>query len=270
MDYIGKYEEQTFPKERRIIADIFDIAMKKHYVGALAEVDVTEGRRIINAEDSRDEDRLSFTGWIARCVAEAVSENKYMHAIRWGKKRLILFDDIDISIVVETNSKSLTLPKPLIVRRAQAKTVREITNEIRNAQRQRTREGWEQLGEGSGKRIAQLARVFPSLPKVLRRLVYRKWNDPFFIKKNLGTVLISSVGMFTKIAGWGISAATHPLVFILGGIGRKPCVVDDDRIEIRELLSVTMLFNHDTVDGAPAARFAQRLVDLVQSAFGLR
>ncbi len=268
MDYIGDYEECVFPKERQIIVDIFDMAVKKHYVSALAEVDVTEGHKIISSEP--DEHRLSFTGWIARCVAEAVSENKFMHALRRGKKKLVIFDDVDISIVVETNSKSLLLPKPLIVRRAQTKTVREITNEIRLAQNQDVTNGWEMLGEGSGKRIAQLARVFPSLPKIFRLLVYRKWRDPFFIKKNLGTVLISSVGMFTKMACWGISAATHPLVFILGGIGRRPCVVDNDRIEIREMLSVTMLFNHDTVDGAPAARFGQRLAELVQSAFGLK
>lgn len=43
----------------------------------------------------------------------------------------------------------------------------------------------------------------------------------------------------------------------------------DGRIEIREYLSLTLSFNHDVIDGAPAARFAQRLKELIESAYGL-
>ncbi|NWF96502.1 MAG: 2-oxo acid dehydrogenase subunit E2 [Candidatus Thorarchaeota archaeon] len=269
MDYIGKYEEQVYPKERVIASDIFDLGMKRHYVSGLAEVDVTEARRILSEQAASGEEKLSFTGWVTKCIAQAVSEHKIVHAMRHGKKHLIVFDDIDVSVLLETNFKDGTIPKPLIVRRAQDKTVSQITNEIRAAQRQKLSDSWEQLGEGSGERIARLARIFPSLPKVFRRIVYRKWKDPFFVKKNLGTVLVSSVGMFARMGGWGLPIGTHPLVFILGGIGRKPGVVED-RIEIRDMLSVTMMFNHDVVDGAPVVRFGQRLADLVQSAFGLR
>ena len=34
---------------------------------------------------------------------------------------------------------------------------------------------------------------------------------------------------------------------------------DTVRVEIREYLNLTITFDHDVVDGAPAARFAQRL-----------
>jgi len=34
-------------------------------------------------------------------------------------------------------------------------------------------------------------------------------------------------------------------------------------------LSLTISFNHDIIDGAPAARFAQRLKDLIESGYGL-
>ncbi len=44
-------------------------------------------------------------------------------------------------------------------------------------------------------------------------------------------------------------------------IAERPGVVDG-RIEVREYLSVTMSFDHDIVDGAPAARFAQRWKEL--------
>jgi pyruvate/2-oxoglutarate dehydrogenase complex dihydrolipoamide acyltransferase (E2) component len=44
----------------------------------------------------------------------------------------------------------------------------------------------------------------------------------------------------------------------VGGIGVKPGVVDG-HIAIREYLSLTISLNHDLIDGAPAARFTERL-----------
>jgi pyruvate/2-oxoglutarate dehydrogenase complex dihydrolipoamide acyltransferase (E2) component len=38
---------------------------------------------------------------------------------------------------------------------------------------------------------------------------------------------------------------------------------------MREYLSVTVTFDHDIVDGAPAARFTQRLTDLIERGYGL-
>lgn len=42
------------------------------------------------------------------------------------------------------------------------------------------------------------------------------------------------------------------------------------QICIREYLNVTLDFDHDIVDGAPAARFGQRFRELVESGHGLQ
>jgi hypothetical protein len=68
--------------------------------------------------------------------------------------------------------------------------------------------------------------------------------------------------------GWGIPVPNHTLQLTLGGIARKPGVIDD-RIEIREYLSVTISFDHDIVDGAPAARFVQHLRELVEGGYSV-
>jgi hypothetical protein len=84
-----------------------------------------------------------------------------------------------------------------------------------------------------------------------------------------GTVGITSVGMFGEGSGWGFGTPDgHTLSLVVGGIARKPAVVGD-RIEPREMLSLTVAFNHDVVDGAPAARFTQRLKELIESGCGL-
>ena len=60
----------------------------------------------------------------------------------------------------------------------------------------------------------------------------------------------------------------YTLNITLGGIATKPGIVDG-RVEPREYLQVTLSFDHDIVDGAPAARFAERLKGLIEAGTGL-
>ena len=84
-----------------------------------------------------------------------------------------------------------------------------------------------------------------------------------------GTVGISSVGMFGKgHAGWGIAIGSHSLDLVVGGTARKPAYVED-HLEPRDILDVTIIFDHDVIDGAPAARFTRNLVELIESGYGL-
>jgi 2-oxoacid dehydrogenases acyltransferase (catalytic domain) len=41
------------------------------------------------------------------------------------------------------------------------------------------------------------------------------------------------------------------------------------RAFLRDYLSMTISFDHDIIDGAPAARFTQRLKELIESGYGL-
>jgi len=74
--------------------------------------------------------------------------------------------------------------------------------------------------------------------------------------------------MFGTGSGWGIPVPNHSLQLTLGGIGEKPGVVDH-RVEVRKYLSVTVSFDHDVIDGAPAARFIHRLKKLVENGDGI-
>jgi hypothetical protein len=47
----------------------------------------------------------------------------------------------------------------------------------------------------------------------------------------------------------------------------KPAVVQG-RVEPREIVHLTVVFDHDVLDGAPAARFTRRLVELIASGSG--
>lgn len=83
-----------------------------------------------------------------------------------------------------------------------------------------------------------------------------------------GTVGVTGLGMAGRGGGWGLAPAGQSLLLIVGGIACKPAVIDE-RVEPRDVLDLTVAFDHDVVDGAPAARFVNTLVDLVQSGYGL-
>lgn len=82
--------------------------------------------------------------------------------------------------------------------------------------------------------------------------------------------MVTSVGRFGRkgTTYWAIPTSLHTLSFAMGGISRKPGVIGD-KIEIREYLCMTILVDHDVVDGAPATRFAARLAELVENGYGL-
>jgi pyruvate/2-oxoglutarate dehydrogenase complex dihydrolipoamide acyltransferase (E2) component len=107
------------------------------------------------------------------------------------------------------------------------------------------------------------------LPGFVRALGWRVVaGRPAWFKRLGGTVGMSAIGMFGPGGGWGIPIAPPTLMVTIGGIAAKPRFVAGE-VQERELLGVTLSFDHDIVDGAPAARFTARLAELVQGADGL-
>jgi pyruvate/2-oxoglutarate dehydrogenase complex dihydrolipoamide acyltransferase (E2) component len=82
-------------------------------------------------------------------------------------------------------------------------------------------------------------------------------------------VTISAVGMVGKGTGWGIPPSSPSICWItVGGIGRKREDLNGQLIT-RDYLSLTVSFDHNLVDGAPAARFTERFKELIESGYGL-
>ncbi|MBN1288780.1 MAG: 2-oxo acid dehydrogenase subunit E2 [Actinobacteria bacterium] len=266
MDIIGEYTKVPVPDSRLLTIDAMELGLKKRYVKALIEVNVTAAREIIQNEKDRVDGRpLSFTAWLVMCIAHAVSKYPEVHSVL-KRRKLYTFKDVDVTTIVETEHKGKLVPLPVVLRKANQKTVEEISAEINAVRESGTPEGDMVLGDKGTSRVAGLA---VRMPGFIRRLGM-KWyiSDPFRIKKTMGTVIVSSVGMFGLIGGWAIPVSIHPLSFAIGGIARKP-VIGKAGIEPGEVLSVTILFDHDVVDGAYAARFTSHLSGLIQGAHGL-
>jgi pyruvate/2-oxoglutarate dehydrogenase complex dihydrolipoamide acyltransferase (E2) component len=250
------YQVVPYPKIKRWLALTYRSVQHKPMIHGLLEVDVTRARAYLREHQAKTGESLSFTAFLMTCLGKAVDEHKAVQAFRKGRKQLILFEDVDVMTFLEREMNGQKQTIPYTVRAANRKTMREIHQEIRAAQRED---------------VAQAVEGFKALlflPILLSRFLF--WmlgRYPQVAKKYWGTVTMTAVGMFGKGAGWGIPIA-GTLMMTVGGIGEKPGIVDG-QITIRDYLSLTISFDHDIIDGAPAARFTQRLKDLIESGYGL-
>src|SRR5688572_17823870 len=141
------YEIQ-YPSSRQLTFDVGKIGLAKHHVRALLEVDVTEARRLI--KQSRNSGRkISFTPWLIKSIADCVSLHPPVAGVNDAKRnKVLVFEDVDISIVVEKDVNGARVPLPYVIRKADKKTLCEIQDEIESAKSQMVRgEGDYVLGE---------------------------------------------------------------------------------------------------------------------------
>jgi pyruvate/2-oxoglutarate dehydrogenase complex dihydrolipoamide acyltransferase (E2) component len=250
------FEVKPFPRERRDVVDALEVGVHRHMVHALLELDVTRARGLIRDLEASTGERLSFTAFIVASLARAIDANKRLHAYRDWRGRLVLFDDVDVVTLVESEVDAVAIPH--VVRAANRRTVREIHDEIRRIQVE---------PGASAQRSGFLMRLSRFTPGFLRRLFFRALRRaPHSLKRTAGTTLVTAVGMFGIGAAWAVGIVPlHTLCLTVGGITRKPGLVDG-RIEPRECLALTASIDHDIVDGAPAARFARHLRELIEGA----
>jgi pyruvate/2-oxoglutarate dehydrogenase complex dihydrolipoamide acyltransferase (E2) component len=197
---------------------------------------------------------LSLTAYIVKAIAQAVDEHKIMHAVRKGNK-LILFDDVDISTIVERDMEDgHKMPLTYIVRAANKKSFLEISDEIQQAKTA-------PLGDNL---LQSRTKIFAKLPHFMRDIVWwavRKY--PNLRKEIAGTVGVTAVGMFGSGAGWATPITPMTLTLTLGGIVERLQLVEG-QVASREFMCITISIDHDIIDGGPAARFVTRFGELVQ------
>jgi pyruvate/2-oxoglutarate dehydrogenase complex dihydrolipoamide acyltransferase (E2) component len=258
------YRVVEIPPSRRDTHNYLDLYWWRHSIYALLEVDVTVARQFIEEHKAQTGEALSFTGYLAFCLARVVDEDKSVRAYPKGRKHLVIFDDVDAFLPVERKLGGTSAAIPYVIRRANQKTFLEIHHEIREFQNQ-------PVPPSQG--MAAAFRFMMSTPWPLPRLFVRlirtvTRRNPTRAVTAAGTVGVTTLGMAGRGGGWGLAPAGQSLLLIVGGIARKPAVIDE-RVEPRDMLNLTVAFDHDVVDGAPAARFVRRLVELVESGYGL-
>jgi pyruvate/2-oxoglutarate dehydrogenase complex dihydrolipoamide acyltransferase (E2) component len=253
--------EIIFSPYRLLISDAARLAKKKDVIYGLTEFDITDTMKKIRRLRVADGAPLSLTAFIAHCIGRAVEKNPRVHGYRRGN-RLVLFADVDLCLPVEIRIGEDLVPVIHILRRVNRKSLREIEDEIRTVRETG-------IHHPGFRQISSFLRWFSRLPFILRRVFYTGIiRNPDRFRKYMGTVALTAVGMFGAGGGWGLGLSNHTLEVVTGGISRKPLLRDGD-LENRQFLAVTIAVDHDVVDGAPGARFARHLRELVEKGSGL-
>ena len=251
------YQVVDFPRLRELVIDVMVPAESKHMIHVLFEADVTEVRKYRERKKIEGADVPSLTAFIIKCVADAAMINKRITALRFASRKLAIFDDVHVFCDVEAEIDGQSQPTGIVVRQANRKDIIEIHEEIHSY-----------ATEGFKKQIEPMKR-FVKFPRFLRSIFMSSMLfDPNKIAKQGFNTIVTSMGMFGAGGGHIVPYQHCSLCISVGGIIRKPGIVDD-RVEPREYLSITATFDHDITDGAPAARFAQVLKEHIERGHGL-
>jgi pyruvate dehydrogenase E2 component (dihydrolipoamide acetyltransferase) len=169
----------------------------------------------------------AYTDIIARLAALTLQDHPKL-AARWSVDRLQLpaADGFHIGIAVDCE-EGLLVP---VIRDVVRRSLGEIAAE--------------------SKRLIELARA--------GRLPAADMQGGVFTITNLGSYGIDA---FTPIIN-----LPEVAILGLGAIRRQAVVLDDGQIAPREMLTLSLTFDHRAVDGAPAARFLQALARAIADA----
>ena len=146
----------------------------------------------------RDGVRLSFTAFVVACLARAVDADRRVQAFRRGR-RLIVFDNVDVSTLVAVDAAGHRVPLPYVVRDAARKSVMDIHRERRAVQ------------ADPGPMVSDLRGRLGRFDASVRWLVWRMLRrSPRLFKRFGGTVAVTSVGMFGSGQGVGRGPGQPP------------------------------------------------------------
>ena len=172
------------------------------------------------------ENNVSITSGLVFVLSKVLKEiNKFNAHFNSDKKELIVYNNVNIGIAVDTE-KGLMVP---VIRNANKLSLKTTNDQIKKL-----------AGEARNGIITE-----------------DDIKGSTFTLTNLGMMRTE---IFTPVIN-------PPEVAILG-IGRiikKPVIVDEDKISIRELAYLSLSYDHRIIDGADAAKFLEKLAQLIEN-----
>ncbi|PKL85310.1 MAG: dehydrogenase [Ignavibacteriae bacterium HGW-Ignavibacteriae-1] len=260
-----KYKIYKFPQSRIATIDVCEIGKQKHHVTGLIELDISKSREKIRDYNRNNSNKISFTAWIIYVISHTISQYETASSYLNGRNKLIIFEDINVSVIVEKDLNGQKVPIPLLIEKANEISIETIAMLINDAKDKPLTNNDIVLQ----KKADRLEKIYYFLPGFMRRYFWKYLlRHPKLAYTKMGNVAITSIGMMGQVKGWFIPISIHPICFGLSSIIKKPTVVDD-RIEIREILNMSILLDHDVIDGAQMARFINKLSKNIENGLNL-
>ncbi len=139
------YKRLPLSSYRQAVIASASVTKEKNAIHSFTEVDITEPRHLIKEYFERTGEKLSLTAYIVTCLAQVIKEHPQLNSFIKGR-RLIILDDVTVSVLIEREMAGEKVPEPLAIKGAQEKSFRQIHDEIREAKKQQS----DKLGSLSG------------------------------------------------------------------------------------------------------------------------
>ena len=210
---------------RRTIAERMQQSFQESpHIALTVDVDMTEAesarKRFNSQAEKLKQPRITITSLMTKVVAWALVRNPYINASFNGDS-ISLWKDVNIGVATAV-PQGLVVP---VIRGADHLGVSEINMRLVELT-ERARENKLKLDDVQG-----------------------------------GTFTISNLGMFGIRQFRAVINPPESAILAVGSVVRTPIVVDDqDRVEVRPMMSLTISADHRVIDGIVAARFLSDLV----------
>jgi pyruvate/2-oxoglutarate dehydrogenase complex dihydrolipoamide acyltransferase (E2) component len=249
---MNKYESIPLSLNRFAVIASASVTKEKNAIHAFTEIDISEPRRLIREHFDKTGEKLSLTAYIVTCLAQVVKEHPQLNSFI-KRRRLIILDDVTVSVLVEREINGEKVPEPLGIKQAQIKTFRQIHNELREAKKIQS----DKLGSFTNLTWIRY------IPNIFLKSFIRMADKNINMAQRYGKVAVTSIGMFSKEAVWFIPHGSATVLITVGSISNK-VIESEGRFISREHLCLTVSFDHNIVDGAPASRFMNQLIETIK------
>jgi pyruvate/2-oxoglutarate dehydrogenase complex dihydrolipoamide acyltransferase (E2) component len=247
------YNVEKLSSLRKIVIASASVSKKKNAIHSFSEVDITKPLGLLEEYKQVYQKKLSFTGYLVACFSEIIKNYPKFNSFISGNK-LVILNDITISALIEREINNELIPEPLVIYECQNKGYSEIHEEIFEAKKTENNK----FGSISGSYFINF------IPHFLLKMFVSLADKNKTMGMKYGKLGITSIGMFSKEPIWFIPHGSATILLTVGSFIDR-VVKNDHSFEYRKHLCLTVSFDHDIIDGAPAAGFMNDLIQEIKS-----
>jgi pyruvate dehydrogenase E2 component (dihydrolipoamide acetyltransferase) len=249
---------------RRIATAIYDPPKDSKLYGTV-ELDITKVDEYIHRkrkEGIKVTYTTVFASLMSRSIAFDVPEfNVYVTRGRIHPRESV---NVMVSVLLEKTSEMSSI----MVKSAHSKTMDQIVDEMRK--------GILESRNGQENKTMQQKDRLSSLPWPLRKWMFSllkhvfvrwgfQWKKKGLDRNSFGSFILSNICSLGLDHGYPalFPLSNLALVVLMGNIGKKPIVINDE-IVVRKLLTLSACLDHRMVDGAHAGKLFRALKQRIQ------
>ncbi len=249
-----KYIVRKLPFLRKAVIASASVTRQKNTIHSFTEIDISMVKEKILIYESFKNYKISFTGYIVSCLSKTIEKYPELNSFISGN-RIIQINPINISVLIERNINNVNVPEPLVINECNKSSVVDISNTIRNAKDIKG----QNLGDLSNNKLINI------IPGFLLKTFVKIADKNIKMGIKYGKLAVTAIGMNCNKPLWFLPHGSATVLLSVGSIIKR-LVKSEKGIEEKEFLCLTASFDHDLIDGAPAARFMKELIEEIESA----